>query len=324
MAVNANTVQTFSQTHIREDLSRIITMTEYTDTPAYSMMRKGKTGSTNPDWLIDSLRPAGDNAVIEGDNPANDSRQQPVKVRNYTQLMDEVVEMSDTAQAVNTVGNPSNDLNRQVLKAGLAVKRDMEKAITGNQASVAGNAGTARRSAGMESWIETNVDVGATGAVGGYNSGTTLVDAPTDGTARPFTEALVKNVLRTGYTNGATKMSVMMLGPYNKQRFSLFSGIVPLQSNVGQSVKNASIIASADYYRGDYHTLRVVPNALQRDKTAIILDPSKWECKFLQPFKTEALSKTGHADRRMVKVEFTVCAMDEKSSAKVADLTTSD
>lgn len=54
-----------------------------------------------------------------------------------------------------------------------------------------------------------------------------------------------------------------------------------------------------------------------------MIDPSKWQVMMLQPFKTTPLARTGHAEKRMLKVEHTLASLDEAANGVVADLTTS-
>ncbi|MGL1218043.1 SU10 major capsid protein, partial [Vibrio parahaemolyticus] len=67
----------------------------------------------------------------------------------------------------------------------------------------------------LPSWLTTNVDRGAGGANGGYNAGTSLTVAATDGTTRAFTKALLDSVHQACYTAGGNP-SVLMLHPTQK------------------------------------------------------------------------------------------------------------
>lgn len=319
MTVPTGAVQTFAMVGIREELSDVITNISPMDVPFYSMCRKGKTKSRSPEWLKDSLQAAdATNAVVEGDDVAGDTMVQPTRLKNYVQLMDKVVVVSTTAQSVEAAGR-SSELKYQVAKSGKELKRDIEARITGNYASVVGNASTAGKCAGAEAWIETNVST--VGAVGGYDTGTGLVDAATDSTPRAFTEAMVKEVVREAWSSGG-EPSMMMVGPYNKQVASGFAGIAT-QYRENSGMRRATILGAADVYVSDFGELRIVANRFSRDRTALILQPDTWELKFLQPFSTTPLAKTGHSDKRLLACEFTLAVSDEAANGKVADLTTS-
>lgn len=319
MTVPTGAVQTFAMVGIREELSDVITNISPMDVPFYSMCRKGKTKSRSPEWLKDTLAAADPtNKAVEGDDAPDATSGQPTRLKNYVQLMDKTVIVSTTAQAVETAGR-SNELKYQVAKKGKELKRDMEARITGNYASVVGNASTEGECAGAEAWIESNVST--VGAVGGYDTGTGLVVAASDGTPRAFTEGQVKEVVREAWAAGG-EPSMMMVGPFNKQVASGFAGIAT-QYRDNRGTQRATILGAADVYVSDFGELRIVANRFQRDRTALILQPSTWELKFLQPFSTTPLARTGHAEKRLLAVEFTLAVSDEASNGKIADLTTS-
>lgn len=332
MAAPTGAVQTFAMIGVREQLSDAIMNISPTETPFTTAVRKGTTKSRTPEWLRDRLRaPSPTNATIEGDDVTGDNQTHPARLKNVVQLFDEVVIVSDTARAVDAAGR-NDELKYHVAKAGKALKTDMEMRFLGNYASVLGNGTTAGQCAGAEAWIQTNVSRGATGANGGYNSGTGLVAAATDGTGRAFTEALLKPVFRDIWNYGGEATLVMMTGA-KKQTASTFTGIAALQNDVnGQN--RVLIYGAADLYRSDFGqhkfvanrfvgagTGRSATNGLFPGNSVLIIDPASWEIKFLQPFKVVELARTGHAEKRMLKAEATLCCKDEGANGILADLT---
>jgi hypothetical protein len=245
------TLQTFAMVGIRESLSDAITNISPEETPFYSMIPKGKTRSRNPEWQKDSLTAVdGDNKQVEGFDVEGDTLTDPTRLRNYVQLQDKTVVVSDTANAVDTAGR-SNELNYQVAKEGKSLKRDMEAALTRNNASVAGNASTAGEMGGYLSWIETNSDREAGGSDGGYNTGTNIVDAATNGSQRASTEDQLKTVIKSCWDAGGDP-SVIMVGSFQKQKYSAFAGIATqYKDNKGRSMQRAVILGAADAYVSD-------------------------------------------------------------------------
>jgi hypothetical protein len=141
---------------------------------------------------------------------------------------------------------------------------------------------------------------------------------------------VIKNVWDAG---GDPEM--IMVSGTKKQTASGFSGIAtPNKDYRGRSTERAVIMGAADLYVSDFGEHRIVPNrfvgagggrtatnGLYPGQTALVLDMSKWEVKFLQPMKTEPLAKTGHSDRRMLSCELTLVCLDEAANGAVADLT---
>ena len=318
MAVPSGTTQTYQVVGRREDLTDVIHDLSPTDTPFMSAIGKGKADNTNHEWQTDALAAAdGDNAVIEGDDAANDTASATVRLGNYTQLMDKVVQVSSSQNASKNAGR-GEELSYQLMKRSKELKRDMETRLTGNYASVAGNAGAARKCAGFEAWIQTNDDRGVGGANTAFTGG--IQAAATDGTQRAFTETLVQNVLQLCWENGG-EPSLMLVGGFNKKAASAFTGIADAVRDVTSA--KSKIVAAADVYVSDFGTLNIVASRFSRSRSALIVDPTMWKLCYYQPFKTEALAKTGHSERKMLSVEFTLEACNEKSSGCVADLTTS-
>ncbi len=331
MTVPTNTVQTFAMVGIREDLSDVITNIAPMEVPIYSMAKKGTAKNRTPEWEEDTLAaPDPTNKTIEGDDASNDTTAQPTRPKNVVQLFDKVVQVSSTAQAVETAGR-DNELKYQMAKKGKELKRDIEARIAGNYASVLGTASVAGETAGIEAFITTNVSRGATGANGGFNSGTGLIAAATDGTLRVATEALLKDVIASAWINGGDP-SIILVGPKMKQKFSGFTGIATqYRENSGQ--KRATILGAADVYVSDFGEHRIVPSRFNcygtgrtrdatdvNDRTALVLDPSTWSLKYLQPLKQEPLAKTGHSDRRMLSTELTLVCSTEKANGVLADI----
>ena len=86
---------------------------------------------------------------------------------------------------------------------------DLEAFACQNQASGAQSGATPRKMGGLESWLVSNVSRGATGGSGGFSAGNTV--APTDGTQRTSTEALLKTVIKSAWNAGG-KPNLLLMG----------------------------------------------------------------------------------------------------------------
>lgn len=317
MTVPTGTTQTYGVIGRREDLTDDIHDLSPTDTPFMTAIKKGKATNTYHEWQTDALAAAsGTNAVIEGDDATNNTIDPTVRLGNYTQLSEKAVQISSSQRAANNAGR-GDEMSYQLMKRSKELKRDMETTLTGNYASVAGGAGTARKSAGFEAWIQTNDSRGSGGSNTAFSGG--IQAAATDGTQRIFIESYLQDVLDLCYTNGGEPDRIMV-GPFNKRVMSGFSGIADAVRDTGS--KRATIIGAADVYVGDYHTLDIMPSRFSRSRSALVVDPSMFKLCYYQPFKQEELAKTGHSDRRLLSVEYTLESCNEKSSGIVADLTT--
>lgn len=342
MAVPSNTVQTFAMVGIKEDVSDVITLTDPLEVPFYSGIAKGSRKSRTPEWMVDSLAaPDPNNKTIEGDDATNDAGSQPVRQKNVMQLFDKVVQVSSTGLAVDTYGR-TNELSYHVVKKGKELKRDIEARITGNFASVLGAAGTAGECGGAAAFLTSNVDRGATGANGGYQTGTGLINAATDGTLRTVTEALFKGVVASAAIRGGNPSTIMVNAQMKQKISTTFVGIATQYNELNQQGKN-TIVGSADVYKSDFGLHSIVFNrfighgggardnswtnkarttAATANRDVLVLDMSSWKLDFLQPFKTVDLAKTGHSDRKMLSCELTLECSDEAKNGILADVQT--
>lgn len=316
MAQPSNTFDTYDMVGILDDIEDVIYNISPTQTPFLTKAKRMKATQTNHEWQTDSLASAvATNAVIEGDDATTDARTATTRLNNYTQISDKVILVTGTSKAVKAAGR-GDELEYQIAKAGKELKRDMESQLTQNKASVAGDSSTARQSASIESWLTTNDNRGASGSQGGFSGGT--VSAPTDGTQRAFTEAIAKNVLQLCWTAGGDPTDILV-GPFNKQVFSGFTG----NATRMDKAEDKTVTASVDVYISDFGEHKIIPSRFSRDRSALFLDMEYWGVAYLRPFQTKPLAKTGDSERVQMLVEYTLVSKNEAASGIAADLTTS-
>jgi hypothetical protein len=316
MTQPTNTFDAFDMIGIKEDLEDIIYDISPTATPFMTAAGRVKCKQVLHEWQTDVLGAASaTNHVIEGDDATTDAQVATIRVSNRCNISDKVIVVSGTARSVDSAGR-GDELDYLIAKNGKELKRDMESLLTSNNASVTGNATTARELGGYESWIEANESRGAGGSDGGFSSGNTV--AATDGTQRAFTEAQLKEVIRECFESGAEPKTVMV-GSFNKQVMSTFTGNATRQVDA----KGEKLFAAIDIYKSDFGTLKIVPNRFSRSRSALIIDPEYTKVGYLRPFQTHKLAKTGDSDRVQLLAEYTLVIGNEAALGVVADLTTS-
>jgi hypothetical protein len=324
MSNPVGTFLTYQAIGNREDLSNLIHNIAPTDTPFQSMAKRGKASHTKFEWQTDTLAAAAANTQVEGDTPSNTTVTPTVRLFNQCQISSYAFNISGTQRAMDPAGR-ADELAYQLVQYGKRLKRDMEKALTGNQSYSAGSSGAARATASMESWISTNWTTMATSAASALSPGfsTTGTLAPDDGSVEAtVTEANVKAVIRACWTAGG-KPDTIMVGPYNKQKLSGFNGLVGMTNNIFQKAGGqATLIAAVDAYQSDFGALKIIPNRFNRDRTVAILDFEYWEVVYLRPFQSFPLAKVGDSDQRMILAEYGLSSRNEAASGKVVDCAT--
>ena len=314
MAQPTNTFDTYDSIGEREDLSDVIYNISPTDTPFLSSAGKTKSTAVLHEWQTDSLAAAvTNNAVIEGDEATLDAVTATTRLSNSCQIMDKTVVITGTQEAVDKAGRAS-EIAYQIAKKAKELKRDMESTLTSNNLEVTGNASTARQLGALGSWVITNDDLASDGA-SGAGAGNA---AHTNGTQRAFTESQLKSVIKSVWNAGGNP-TMVMVGPFNKQKLSGFTG----NSTRFDAGADATLYTSVDVYASDFGQLQVVPNRFSRDRDAYILDMDYWGVAFLRDFTMHELSKTGDSEKRQLLVEATLESRNEGASGSVMDLTTS-
>lgn len=296
--------------HGREDLANIINDISPEETYVYSSIQKTKATATRHESLTEELSPVNPtNAFIEN-APFDDSTLTvPKRIGNYTQISQKVVNVSKTLQAINTAGS-QNEFVRQVKKAGVEIRRDIEAAIVSNNAS---SAGPVRMSGGMEAWISSNALHGTGGSTPGYNGA--ITPAAVDGTTRVFTEALFAEALHKAWQSNGKVTTVLAPGPL-KQVISGFNG----NSTKYTLSKDKTVTAGVDVYVGDFDTHTIVPHRYVRSTTVMLYDPELWALATLRNFEKEDLAKQTDGDRKAIVTEWTLECKNELGNAKIADL----
>lgn len=323
MAIVANTFVTTGSKTNREELADVVNRITPEETPIYSAIAKETAESTHPEWSIDELTPPGANVQTEGDEYIFDAITPPSRVGNYTQIFRKSFVISNTQEAVRDAGSALK-VKYQKAKKGVELRKDVEYSIISNVGSVGG---ATRVSGGLPSWITTNASRGATGANGGFNSGTGLTAPATNGTQRAFTKSLLDAAMGAAYGAGAN-VTDLVVSPYVRSVFDTFmndSSVAQSHITVSATGEN-TILATADIYRGPYGKIAVKPNRVMATnasvaRNAFLIDRDMLSWKWLRRIAEDKdIAKTGDAQKRVLIGEGCLAPKNQAGLAVVADL----
>ncbi|MGF7213089.1 hypothetical protein GGE65_007725 [Skermanella aerolata] len=318
MAQPTNVFSAYQAKGIREDLSNIISRIDPDEVPFTSNIGKTKAKQQYHEWQTQSLAAASDsNAAVDGDDATAQAAVPTVRLGNRTQISTKTAAVTGRLEAVDKAGRDS-EMDYQVLLKGLELRRDVEKQMMSNKPSIVGNDTTPSQSAGFEAFLTTNVNRGVGGASGGFSNGN--VTAATDGTARAFAEAQIKDVQQKAYTAGGHP-SLLFLGPSQKAAFSSFSGIAANRIDYGPDATQVRIVAGADVYAGDFGKLTAIASIFSRNRSALLVDPKLVKQAILRPLRETALGKTGDSTKKQLLIEYSLEVTNEAGHGIVADLT---
>ena len=316
MATPADTVSTYDAIGNREDLSNMIYDISPTQTPFISGISRESATATNHEWQTDSLATAvSTNAVIEGEDATTTAATPTVRLGNYTQISDKVPRVTRTQRQVDSAGR-GDELDFQIMKSAKELKRDMETALLANKAKVVGSEAVARELAGIESWLATNTDLGATGTAP-TGDGT---DARGAGTSRNFTQTQLDGVLSDIWDEGGEPDTIMVGSKIKQQLSGLVNGGAAGAAQRTVDGNASTVNTAIDIYVSDFGSLAVVPNRFMVQDSMLVLQMDMWGMATLADFQETPLAKTGDSDRVQLLSEYTLVAKNEKSSGIVADL----
>jgi hypothetical protein len=316
--------------NVREDLSNMIYNIAPYMTPFMTMSGTGRARNTYTEWQTDDLGSVlPSNALVDGAIAGDDTASASKRVGNQCQISDKVLKISGRAEAVDKAGRRS-EMGYQLAKAGKKLKRDMESIMTSSQGSVGGDSTTASTTAGVGAWISTNnVSPSGAGDVPGWAAG--FIVAPTPGTPRTLTEALIRAGMLAAYLEGG-EPGTLMCSPQKKQEISeyLFTSsarVATLYRDTQGESSQSTAMGAVDVFVTDFGALKLVPNrfwghngTIPDDTYIAGLQENMWATMYLRSFRTNRLAKTGDAENRQLIVDYGVRANNEAANFQIRDL----
>jgi len=247
-------------------------------------------------------------------------------------LMDKVAIVSDVQEVVDKYGRAS-EMKYQMAKRAKELKRDLESALCQNNAGTAGVAASAALMASLESWLGITSSALTAGGVNGTSVGTGTAQttpgfttangvpkvAPTDSTvAGSVSETILQAAIAAAWTQGGDP-SVLLMGALVRSKVSGFSGIATRFRDVAAGQK-AQIIGGADLYVSNFGTHKIQSSRFVRTSVILGIDPNYVGVAYLQPFSQMELARTGHAEKRAIRVNATLVVQNTFAHFKISDV----
>ena len=316
MAKVTNAVATYDVTTNREDLVDQVYRIAPADTPFMAAVPRVKATAVLHEWSTQALASINtSNARLEGDALSRATSTTPARRQNYCQISSRDATVTGTQRATNPAGIDDMMAYQMSLKS-LELRKDMEAIMLGNQGQNAGNTTTARTLRSFNAWMSGNGSRG-TGGVDSTAATAAATDATTAG-LRTFSEDLLKDAILDAYSDGG-EPTIALVGPFNKQKFSTFTGRTTAREQVGIG----RVQGAASIYASDFGDIKVVPSRTQRDRDVFLVDPTKVAVAGLRMFEPQELGRVGDAMTRDIISEYTLEMRHPDAHAIIADLTTS-
>ncbi len=320
---------------IGEDVMKQIFDISSISLPFTDMIGSDSVENSYYEWQIDKLAsPDITNAKVDGQDTEdlNDAGVNGARVGNQAQISTKNVIVTTRARNSDRLGT-SDSLALQVMRRSEELRRDVEAIMQTQQASVADNGDdTPGQVGGFYAWLTTNTDRGATGADGGFSSGT--VSAPTEGTTRALTETMVRDMAQAVWEEGGNPSKLIStpnaIRELSNYMFTSSARIATLTSETGQSATNSTAKGAVNVFLTDFDVvLEMIPNRLyvpvvatpgSRNVNVGLIDPGMVRQAFLHGYRVEPLSKTGLADRRQMAVDYGLKVLNEAAHGVIADI----
>lgn len=315
MTAPAATFQTYQAIGNREDLTDAIYNISPMETPFTQRCARVTAKARVHEWQTDSLAAVAANAHIEGDDSTAITADPTVRLQNKCQIFKKTISVSGTQEAVDKAGRDS-EIAYQLMKRGKELKRDIERALTQNVASTAGDAASARTLGSVETWLATNWtnrSSGTASLVTGGFSGTNTVAWVTKTHLGSFSENDLKAVISAAWTQGGDPR-LILCGPNAKKKISTFVGIAQVTKEAGTTASATRIIGGADVYVSDFGEHVVKPSRFSREQTVLLLDMDYFAIAQLRGMTKEKLAKTGDSEKWHLLTELTLESRQEAAS----------
>lgn len=315
----------------KEDLSDVISRIDPDETPVMSTLKKSTKSAILFDWQVQELAAAASNAQGEGDTINSYNHTPTSRLQNQHQIAYKAFSVSDSMDSVDTAGRQRESAYQALLK-GIELRRDIEFALTNDQAkSTSGN-----RTAGTLSSFIANTSLGANTTAnsdGQFDAdGTNLPvgGSPLDfGDARALSVTLIEDAMQAAYEDGGSP-SLMVMAPFQKRQFSdatiTSAGTSTVANQVNMTApKSATAVGAVSVYLSDFGQLETVVDRFMPNERVYLLDPEYAEFTTLpgRNFVKQDLAKEGDSTRGYILSEFSLAVTAPKAHAAVYALTTS-
>lgn len=303
-------------------------------------------------WPQDKLADPVASRVVSGADAAVVVETMPNAIRlgNHAQNNRKIVNVTTRSREVSSV--TGDILEYKTRRRIMELMRDMETHLLGVAGSVEDdNNATAGRTAGLGAFFTTNVDFGAGGSPGGFDTATKLVDSITAGTARTIDLALVRTIVEGIYNNGGAangELIVTSTPPIIKAlseavRADTTGNFVVPRANVAGDGAGVNQTAQGwtDRIFTDFGiTLRLVPNRLQfgyshtlgvpdddgfdtsaaTNAAMYFLDMEYLAKGYLHDVRVEPLAKLGLSERRQISADWMSLVLLERAQGAIYDI----
>lgn len=284
-------LHSYELTGKKESVANFISNISPTETPFTSMTSKASIANTMFQWLtdVDETPAAAASGIVEGADAVFKALVEPKMLHSYTQIFTRTAKVSKTAEAIGLYGR-GKPMAYQMLKAGRAIKREIEMTMLSKQD---GSVGTSAAGGKLDGFLTRKATQGAIPSENIVKSAT----------AKTFSEDDLQKVLLELWKKGAEPSIVMYPPDYASAVSSLreHGGAV---TNMFDGEKTVGVNRQVDVYVDPLgQRVKLIPNRYMPADTMYVFDPKMFEQKILRNFNTVDLPANGDYIAKQLVVE---------------------
>lgn len=232
-------------------------------------------------------------AALEGADVSVDTSRPRTRRTNYTQIFKKDIIVSGTVQAVNMLGNISNEFDYQKMKKAREIARDLEKAVINgiSSANSLGTASATRTFRGIWASLTTN--------------STSL------GTITPD---LLDTAIQGAWGQGAVDLDIIVCDPTWKRAIDAFN-----VTRVQVDQTTDTYRRRTSFYESTFGSQMVLMSRWMPNRSLMVLSSQRCRVTPLsgRSFAYSDVARTGDSQKGMLLGEYTVEVVNEEGMCKV-------
>ena len=302
MSVSGNLL-TYLANGNKPDVSDVIDLISFTETPCLSLWPKETVSNTTKQWYDYALTAASaSNAILEGADASTASNLTRTVRSNVTQILEKVIQVSRTQRKIAKYGNIGDELSWQQTAKLQELAKDLDITLMQGTYS-AGSSVAARTMRGAEAAISTL----ATSA-----SGASLTETL-------FRESLLKAI----WDNGGRSDKTVYCNSFQKNKIDGFTGVSNVRVNISPVNNIVTLPYNIGMYASSYGNVRVMLTPHASAAVVSAIQNGTFKVGVFDSFQPNTLGKSGDSDKVQIVGEYTLVHRMEVFAGKLTTLATS-
>jgi hypothetical protein len=303
----------------REDLTDIVSRITPEETPVLSSLRVGKAcKATYHEWQMDKLADSTTQGTVEGSDNSSYENHAADRARagNYTQITRRTWNVSDTQEAVDVAGVPS-EIAEAKMKKSIEIKLDMENTICSGNDRNAGSSSIGRQLRGLFTWIDS---AGPADVNSNYRTPSGSINADSNAITEDEFNGLCQSIWQVG-----GDLETFVVGATLKRTVSAFQGPSQAHRTIGMDEKK--IVNSVSIYETDFGPMKMVPSrhlfgtttpgvSAPGTNDGLFLSKRFVEINYLRSIANKDLPDNGGGKRGQIEVEYTISVLNPRALGK--------